>query len=94
VCRGGHEARELYEIAAAALLSAMESAPEIVFFAAVNLAAKLLALKPGLTVAELRRAIVEAADEKAIGEGRTIRLLNPRASVEQVMGRRDVEVRR
>jgi hypothetical protein len=36
----------------------------------VNLAAKLLALKPSLTDAELRRAIEEAADEKRIAEGR------------------------
>jgi subtilisin family serine protease len=162
-------AREMYEIAAAALRSAMASAPEILFFAAglnqdadnrfreqipasfdlpnlitvgavdragdeaiftsygkiqvyangvhvpsfvpggeviplsgtsmatpqvVNLAAKLLALKPELTVAELRRAILEAADEKTVGEGRTIRLLNPRAAVEQVVERQDVEERR
>ena len=51
-----------------------------------NLAAKLLALKPGLTVGELRRAIIEAADEKRIAEGKTIRVLNPRASVDRVMG--------
>lgn len=161
-------AREMYEIAAAALRSAMESAPEILFFAAgmnqdadnrfreqipasfdlpnlitvgavdragdeaaftsygridvyangvhvpsfvpggevvamsgtsmatpqvVNLAAKLLALNPELTVVELRRAILEAADEKTVGEGRTIRLLNPRAAVERVVGRQDAEVR-
>jgi subtilisin family serine protease len=60
----------------------------------VNLAAKLLALKPELTVAELRGAILEAADEKTVGEGRTIRLLNPRAAVEQVVERQDVEGRR
>ena len=49
----------------------------------VNLAAKLLALRPALTVAELRRAIVESADEKTIGEGKKIRLLNPKAAVER-----------
>jgi subtilisin family serine protease len=154
-------AREMFEIAAAALRSAMESAPDILFFAAglnqdadnrfreqipasfdlpnlitvgavdragdeasftsygridvyasgvrvlsfvpggdeipmsgtsmatpqvVNLAAKLLALKPGLTVAELRRAIIEPSDEKEVGAGRTIRLLNPLASVARVQG--------
>lgn len=56
------------------------SAPQV-----VNLAAKLLALKPGLTVAEVRRAIIEAADEKTIGEGKRIRLLNPKASLERVL---------
>jgi hypothetical protein len=45
-------------------------------------------------VAELRGAILEAADEKTVGEGRTIRLLNPRAAVEQVVERQDVEGRR
>ena len=39
------------------------------------------ALKPTLTVAELRRAIVASADEKTIGKGNRIRLLNPRAAV-------------
>jgi subtilisin family serine protease len=47
----------------------------------VNLAAKLLAVKPQLTVAELRRAIIESADEKTIGEGKRIKLLNPRAAL-------------
>jgi subtilisin family serine protease len=50
----------------------------------VNLAAKLLALRPELTVAELRRVIVESADDKTIGEGRTIRLMNPKAALELV----------
>jgi subtilisin family serine protease len=50
----------------------------------VNLAAKLLALKPSLTVTELRRAIVDAADEKTIGPGKQIKLLNPRASFERI----------
>jgi subtilisin family serine protease len=53
----------------------------------VNLAAKLLALRPDLTVAELRAAIVDAADEKTIGQGKTIRLLDPKASVERVLAR-------
>lgn len=47
----------------------------------VNLAAKLLAVKPSLTVAELRLAILDAADEKTIGPGKRIKLLNPRASI-------------
>jgi subtilase family protein len=49
-----------------------------------NLAAKLLALTPALTVTELRRAIVESADEKTIGPGKKIRLLNPKAAVERI----------
>ncbi len=52
----------------------------------VNLAAKLLAVKPHLTVAELRRAILESADEKATGPGKTIRLLNPKAALARVGG--------
>lgn len=50
----------------------------------VNLAAKLLAVKPMLSVAELRRAIVESADEKTIGKGKKIRLLNPKAAIDRV----------
>jgi hypothetical protein len=53
----------------------------------VNLAAKLLALRPQLSVAELRSAIVEPADERVTPEGRTLLLLNPKASVERVVGR-------
>jgi subtilisin family serine protease len=50
----------------------------------VNLAGKLLAVKPQLTVAELRRAIVESADEKTIGQGKRIKLLNPQAALARV----------
>ena len=50
----------------------------------VNVAAKLLAVNPRLSVAELRSAIVEAADVKTIGENKRIRLLNPKASLERV----------
>jgi subtilisin family serine protease len=50
----------------------------------VNLAAKLLALKPELTVAELRRVILESADEKTIGVGKRIKLLNPKAAMERI----------
>ncbi|HEX8945756.1 MAG TPA: M20/M25/M40 family metallo-hydrolase [Gemmatimonadaceae bacterium] len=49
-----------------------------------NLAAKLLAMKPTLTVAELRRAILESADEKTIGQGKRIKLLNPRAAFDLI----------
>jgi len=44
-----------------------------------NLAGKLWALHPGLSVAEVKQLIVEGADEKQVGE-RTIRLLNPKKS--------------
>ncbi len=47
----------------------------------VNLAGKILALYPELSVAELKAAIIEGADEKAL-ETRSIRLMNPRASIE------------
>lgn len=46
----------------------------------LNLAAKLLAIDPGLSTAELRRLILEGSDEKVL-ESRSIRLLNPAASV-------------
>ena len=52
-----------------------------------NLAAKLLAVKPTLTTLELRHAILESADEKAVGPGKTIRLLNPKAAVSGVSTR-------
>jgi len=52
----------------------------------VNVAAKLLAVKPSLTIAELRRAILESADEKTIGEGKRIRLLNPKVAVARIGG--------
>ena len=47
----------------------------------VNLAGKLLALYPGLSVAQLKAAIIDGADEKAL-ETRSIRLMNPRSSLE------------
>jgi len=46
----------------------------------LNLAAKLLALDPSLGTAELRRLIVDGSDEKVL-QTRTIRLMNPAASV-------------
>jgi subtilisin family serine protease len=50
----------------------------------VNLAAKLWAVHPNLTVAQVREAIVQGADEKTIGDGKVIKLLNPRRSFEIV----------
>jgi subtilisin family serine protease len=55
------------------------SAPQV-----VNLAAKLLAVRPTLSVAELRRAIVESADEKTVGPGKRIKLLNPKAAFARI----------
>ncbi len=46
----------------------------------MNLAGKLLALYPQLTVAELKALILDAADDKEL-DARTIRLLNPKASL-------------
>ncbi len=45
----------------------------------LNLAAKLLALDPGLSTAALRQMILDGSDKKAL-ETRTIRLMNPAAS--------------
>ncbi len=47
----------------------------------VNLAAKLLARWPKLTAVQVKKLIVDGADEKVV-TGRTIRLLNPRRSFE------------
>lgn len=46
----------------------------------LNLAAKLLALDPSLSTAQLRQLILDGSDEKVL-ESRTIRLMNPAASV-------------
>jgi subtilisin family serine protease len=62
-----------------ALSGTSMAAPQV-----VNLAAKLLALRPDFSVSELRRIIVESADEKTIGEARSIRLLNPAAAIDRV----------
>ena len=51
----------------------------------VNLAAKLLALHPRLTSAEVKRLIVDGADPREVG-GRTIRLLNEKKSLELARG--------
>jgi len=50
-----------------------------------NLAGKLLALKPELTVAELRAAIVNNAEEKEITGNRKIKLLNPVESMKAIL---------
>ncbi|HEU4384859.1 MAG TPA: S8 family serine peptidase [Anaeromyxobacteraceae bacterium] len=47
----------------------------------VNLAAKLFARWPRLTAAQVKRLIVDGADEKVV-TGRTLRLLNPKRSFE------------
>jgi len=46
-----------------------------------NLAGKLWALHPDLSVADVKRLIVEGADDRQVGE-RTIRLINPKRSIE------------
>jgi subtilisin family serine protease len=46
-----------------------------------NLAGKLWALRPDLTAADVKRLIVDGADERQAGE-RSFRLLNPKRSVE------------
>lgn len=58
-----------------------------------NLAAKLLAMDPSLTVAELRYLILEGAEERSL-ETRTIRLLNPRGSVDLLRKRSEDRKRR
>jgi subtilisin family serine protease len=47
-----------------------------------NLAAKLLAVHPELTVALLREAILIGAEEKTVGPGKRIMLLHPAGSLE------------
>jgi subtilisin family serine protease len=51
----------------------------------VNLAAKLLAAHPKLSTGELKRLIVQGADQKQVG-GQTIRLLNEKKSFEMAGG--------
>ncbi|RKX28684.1 MAG: hypothetical protein DRP47_03750, partial [Candidatus Zixiibacteriota bacterium] len=46
-----------------------------------NLAAKLLAIRPDLTTAQLRKLLIDAADVKVAGD-REVRLLNPAKSLE------------
>ncbi|HKK08372.1 MAG TPA: S8 family serine peptidase, partial [Gemmatimonadota bacterium] len=50
----------------------------------VNLAGKLLAVDPGLTVAQLRHLIVDGADPKTIGGTHRIRLLDPKRSLQML----------
>jgi subtilisin family serine protease len=47
----------------------------------VNLAAKLLAVRPTLNVAQLRDLLIRGTDEKVAGE-RKIHLINPKKSME------------
>jgi subtilisin family serine protease len=47
-----------------------------------NLAAKLLAVNPRLTVPELKKIILEGADIKMFSNGKTGKILNPRKSLE------------
>lgn len=49
---------------------------------AVNLAAKLLAVHPRLRAAEVKKLIVDGAEEKKLSGGRSIRLLNETRSFE------------
>ena len=53
----------------------------------LNLASKLLALEPTLTVAELRELIIAGADDRQLAS-RTIKLMNPAASVALLRQRR------
>jgi subtilisin family serine protease len=62
-----------------ALSGTSMAAPQV-----TNLAAKLWAAHPNLTVAQVRLAILDGADEKTIGEGKVIKLLNPKRSFEIV----------
>jgi subtilisin family serine protease len=57
------------------------SAPNV-----TNLAAKLWAMNPNLTVEQVKQYIIQGADEKKSGE-KTIRLMNPKASVSAATGR-------
>lgn len=56
------------------------SAPNV-----TNLAAKLWAVNPNLTVEQVKQYIVQNAEEKKAGD-KTIRLLNPKASLSAVSG--------
>ena len=54
----------------------------------VNLAAKLLAVDPSLTPAELREVIEAGCDEHQTGD-RTVRLINPKKSMEMLLRKTD-----
>jgi subtilisin family serine protease len=53
-----------------------------------NLAAKLLAVYPRLSTAEVKKLIIDGADTKNVSGGRTIRLLNEARSFELARGAR------
>jgi subtilisin family serine protease len=60
------------------------SAPNV-----TNLAAKLWALHPDLTVAQVRQLILDGTDDRQAGE-RALKLMNPKRSIElaaQVAGK-------
>jgi hypothetical protein len=50
-----------------------------------NLAAKLWALHPELTVAQVKQLIIDGADDKQAGD-RTLKLMNPKRSIELAAG--------
>ena len=52
-----------------------------------NLAAKLLAVRPDLSVAQLRDLILRAADERKVGPDRRLKLLHPKRSLELLLER-------
>ncbi len=54
------------------------SSPEV-----MNLCGKLLAVKPDLTVAQLRSLVLDAADSKTAGD-RSVKLMNPKKSFEML----------
>jgi subtilisin family serine protease len=56
------------------------SAPNV-----TNLAAKLWAVNPNFTVEQVKQYIVQNAEEKKAGD-KTIRLLNPKASLSAASG--------
>ena len=49
-----------------------------------NLAAKLLAINPGLSVRELKKTILDGADIKTFSNGKTGKILNPQKSLQIV----------
>jgi subtilisin family serine protease len=52
-----------------------------------NLAAKVIAIAPEIPVPELRRLILDGADEKTVGESKRIRLMNPQRTMRMLTER-------